>query len=36
MIQKIFFKNAIWASKDTEFDADFESVEKVAYISNFG
>jgi hypothetical protein len=26
----IFFRNAIWVSKYPEFDADFESVEKVA------
>ena len=27
------FKNAIWVSKNAEFGADFESVEKVAKIS---
>ena len=26
----MFFKNAIWVSKNSEFDADFESVEKTA------
>jgi hypothetical protein len=31
MIKHSFsFKNAIWVSKNAEFDADFESVEKVA------
>jgi hypothetical protein len=28
--KKFIFKNAIWASKNAEFDADFKSVEKVA------
>jgi hypothetical protein len=26
--QKIFYKNKIWVSKNSKFDADFESVEK--------
>ncbi len=31
MIKQFFsFKNAIWVTKFAEFDADFESVEKVA------
>jgi hypothetical protein len=30
MKKKIFFINAIWVSKKAEFDAEFESVEKVA------
>jgi hypothetical protein len=29
MIKKFFYKNAIWISKNTEFYADFESVEKL-------
>ncbi len=28
--KKKFFKNTIWVSKNAEFDADFESVQKVA------
>ncbi len=27
---KFLLKNAIWIKKNAEFDADFESVEKVA------
>jgi hypothetical protein len=27
--QKCLFKNSIWGSKNAEFHADFESVEKV-------
>jgi hypothetical protein len=30
MIFKKLFKNAIWVSKNAEFYADLESVEKVA------
>ncbi len=30
MKEKNFFKKAMWVSKNAEFDADFESVEKVA------
>ncbi len=30
MYNKIFFKNAIWVSKNADFDADFKSVEKFA------
>ncbi len=30
MIKLIFFYKLIWGSKNPEFDADFESVEKVA------
>jgi hypothetical protein len=30
MIKNVFFQNAIWVSKNAEFDADFESVEKIA------
>jgi hypothetical protein len=26
--KKFFFKNSIWVSKNAEFHADFESVEK--------
>jgi hypothetical protein len=27
--KKIVYKNAIWVTKNAEFDADFESIEKV-------
>jgi hypothetical protein len=30
MTEFLFFTNAIWESTNAEFDADFESVEKVA------
>jgi hypothetical protein len=30
MIKFFFFKKAIWVVKNAEFDADFESIEKVS------